>query len=99
MIFNITNILNSDSLLEKEQAEELIKQLSDFDWVKLKKVVLSFKETKLINLNFLIPFVEFLHNVDMQDLDDEISVKIEMDNELHRELLLEAYKTIREREI
>lgn len=95
MIFNLAKILNSNNLMTKVQAEDLISQLSEMDWLKLKEVTVSFKDVNLVTLDFLIPFVEFLHNIDMQDLNDEIKVSLDCDEQLHRDLFIEAYKVVR----
>lgn len=96
MIFNISKILKSEELLKEEQANNLVGQLSELNLLKIKKVVISFKDVKLVSLNFLVPIMRFLHTVDMQDLDNEIVLRIECENDLHIGLIKEAFKTVRE---
>lgn len=97
MRINISKIVGSTELLYKEQADKLVNNLSKLDWLKIKNVTISFDDVKLINLDFLLVFMEFIYAVDMQDVDDVIHISLKDTSSLQNELITEAFKTVWEK--
>ena len=98
MRINIVKVANNNKLITKEIADKLVNELSLLDWLKLKNITVSFEGVELVNLEFLIPFMQFLHNIDMQDVEDNIKVTLAETTDLHNTLIVEAYKTVIENE-
>ena len=98
MILNLVELLKTDELTSKEIADEFIKNLDAIDLFRVKKLDISFKGIKLVNLEFAERFMKYVLTIDAQDTDDLIKLKLLDLDELHRELIVEAIKNIRDKQ-
>ena len=98
MILNLVELLKTDELTSKDRADEFIKNLELIDLFRVKKLDISFKGIKLLNLEFAERFMKYVLTIDEQDTDDLINLKLLDLDELHRELIIEAIRNIRSKQ-
>lgn len=98
MTVNLVELLKTDNLTSEDKAQVLVENLSVLDLLKIGQIAISFNGVKLVNMDFLIPFMRFLHTIDMQDVDDKVKVTLKHTTTLQETLIVEAYRTVREEE-
>lgn len=85
MRLNLKQLAKTDVLMSKEIAEKVISEIKILD---LEKYEISFSGVRLVSLNFLNPFIEYLDSA----LRDDANVKIINSTKLQNDLIIEAYK-------
>lgn len=97
MKVNVTQALKTSMLMTPELAEEFIKQLKVIVNRGVKKFSISFDETMLLSLDFLLPLARYLVALDEQPPATKVTVTIEGMTQLHMDLFLEAIRVVKAR--